>query len=271
MTQKVCTASGKLAHSGKLTAVGAAALGAGLSGWGEAQAVPIVTDVNLTAPNGDLTSFTIDLNNDGIDDFRFSSLSGDFSYNYDGNSEVGSATLNVIEGLNGNLIQSTYAQARLTSRLVGGGETDVGYYDSGPFAKQLQAGDLVNVGSGAAQAFLTFYSQSVYTYADYDGVSVYEYTTRSLSEWDDNPIGFVGLLFQDAFGTFFSGYAAVEVGSVTVTRFGFESEVFGELIVGSGQPANQPVPGPGVLTLLALGATGVLAMRRRRQSESVLH
>jgi hypothetical protein len=69
---------------------------------------------------------------------------------------------------------------------------------------------------------------------------------------------YAGLRFDLADGTHYGWIEArTDFNEVTLTRFGYESEP------GVGTTAGAGVPEPGTLALLALGAAGVAAMRRR--------
>jgi hypothetical protein len=90
-----------------------------------------------------------------------------------------------------------------------------------------------------------------------------------LGDFFDNGTAFIGLRFDlpDTTGFHFGCVGTVTVGSqVTLTTFAYESTPDAGISAGACVAQVGEVPEPGTLALLAMGAAGVLALRRRQRA-----
>lgn len=120
---------------------------------------------------------------------------------------------------------------------------------SSGYLVKLQAGDVVNA--------------STFTNSDWIG-----YAYRTNDEVSGDPWGSVGdhgyaavrMMIEDAWHY---GWIELTRGSLTVGQVGFQNTAGADAQIPSG-PTTSPLPEPQTLALLALGAAGAAAVRRRR-------
>ena len=104
----------------------------------------------------------------------------------------------------------------------------------------------------------------------YSGYAKLAYTSPSLGQWIGNDgKGFVGVTFGGSDLQEHFGWVGVSVNqttlAMTICDAGWETEPDTGIAAGAGRPAGNgcsPVPAPPSLALLAVGAAGVLTLRR---------
>ena len=211
-------------------AASALALGAGLAGLSEAQATVILTDVNAEVSD-DVQDF--DVNDDGIDELTIQDLAGKFA------SAEGGPSLKVA---------FTFLDP-----------------DKPFFLTRFDYGDTIGIatfGPSTKEAF--FYTKTFYSKDKGSDI-----ITKGLSPWEDGERGFFGIFMPEGTikkGGYF-GYVEAQFSpgnTVTIFRIGFEDELNTPITI---RNATQ-VPEPGGIGLLALGAAGILAYRRRQRKQA---
>lgn len=210
-------------------AASALALGAGLAGLNEAQATVILTDVNAEVSD-DVQDF--DVNDDGVDELTIQDLAGEFA------SAEGGPSLKVA---------FTFVDP-----------------DKPFFLTRFDYGDTIGLATfGPSKKNAFFYKKSFFV----KGKG--EIDTKGLSPWEDGERGFFGIFVPEGTikkGGYF-GYVEAQFSpgnTVTIFRIGFEDELNTPITI---RDAAQ-VPAPGGIGLLALGAAGTLAYRRRLRKKA---
>lgn len=146
--------------------------------------------------------------------------------------------------------------AFLVSRpILANGFQVLGYSGTlGAYASKLNASAIVS--SGATNWYM-------------NGLFFEDIGFDSNGQWDtDNESGYIGFRFLIQ-GNYHYGWAEVErlsSSSGKVLSWAYEDTAYAALKAGSTEPLN-PVPEPSGLALLASGAAGIVALRRRRRSQ----
>lgn len=221
-----------LARRLKTTALAA---GAALVGAGVADGAIMGEHINKTvAPN---TSFDLDLDGDGNDDFTFSGTSFTTQTGYSTATPSGGSTFVTTSTF-------TYGFARASAAQPENGV----FVSSGSFARTFSDSESVSVsgpGTQASAAQLT--------------------TSFGTGPFAGSTPRFLGLRFNTTDFGMFNGWARVAVpsiGEIYIQDYAFESNG-GAIHI---DEDAQPIPEPGTLLLMASGAAGLLALRRRRKS-----
>jgi PEP-CTERM motif-containing protein len=205
----------------KATAGATAALGLAL-GTGLAATPADASVVIVDHPDVLLGEFDLDADGDGTAEFSFSRNVFADADTVFGEEHTVDTFLNAVVGFEG------------------------GAFPSGtkPFAERLGPNALIDANSDFVSGASVTLNAKLF-----DAVVVGEFVAPGLA--------YVGLRFDLDDGTHF-GWAEVNVGSITMQRFGYEDEVG----VGLRTPG---IPEPAALGLLALGASGIMALRRRQR------
>lgn len=207
----------------KATAGATAALGLAL-GAGLSAAPAEAGVIIVDHPDVLLGTFDLDADDDGTAEFRFTRSVFEDGGTPFGEEHTVDTFLNAVVGFEG------------------------GAFPSGtkPFAERLGPNALIDANSD-------FVSGAVVT------LNAKLFGSIEVGEFNEPGLAYVGLRFDLDDGTHF-GWAEVNVGSITMQRFGYEEEAG----VGLRTPGTG-IPEPATLGLLALGATGIMALRRRQR------
>lgn len=224
----------------------ALALGLGLTAPGPAEGSIVHKDINVTIPD-DTTFYNLDLNNDSNNDFSFY-IFLNYPFNYPPYYNI---TLNkgpFIGGYNNN-------------QMVG--KTQLNYFFPTPFPiltiSNLPEGTLIDNSINSYQTFIPYGFLAADASGDIYDVPFY----LKAGEWIGKD-GYVGLKFYDTDSNAHFGWVKLSVsgdlGTVSIFDCAYESTPDTGILAGA-------VPAPSSLLLLATGAAGVLAYRRRRKNK----
>lgn len=278
-------------------ALGGLVAGAGIVGaasGANADAIGLqIYDINETAKEG---SFRFDLNKDGRDDFRVFS-------DGDGPGEKGFAEIKGFKTSGGNKVMAMPGRElgkvldEITTPTTTRGKVALNPWQSigDNFVQRFEASGEVTGASGDFQGKGTFYDDSgddgIVVLAALDDGPIGPNNTGPFSKVGD--IGYIGLsltvsrefccdfeqgleILEEGMDRVhmgndeyieegplvFYGWAEVVRGSLTVSRIGFQSTAFAAAPIPPG--GSTDIPEPATLPLLALGAAGLAAMRRRK-------
>ena len=204
----------------------------------------------------------------------------------------GSVTFNMVTGTVGTsdtgmdfALRFGYSSASTTARAEALGANGIGLLGASPFPARLAgganiggAGNFLNVGI-LARRFLSF-NQVPVTFTISGNIYTSSTSVTSpvgIGDWQANRVaagrGYLGLQFLIGGLTTHYGWADITVNSdFSITLHGFAYESCADQSIDAGQTAggatcdNTAVPEPHSAVLLAMGAAGIAAYRRRRKA-----
>lgn len=210
----------------------------------------IVLNINQPLLSSSNTSTFIDLNNDGTNDFQLLLNWDSNGASFSSATAFGSAYLN---GVNGGRVAQVGSVSEL-AQLPLNTPIDVGL-NFGQFG--LIVGNFYSITSGGSTA------------ANSSGVwveDVQSFAGVRFNIGGNTHYGWIRLSWNDTHGIDTSMTPDGFVDQVTIYDWAYESTPDTTILAGATPPPTPPtVPEPGSLALLATGAAGIAALRRRRQ------